>query len=55
MYTDIALGSENGFCSILVLSGESTIEDMEKSIHKPEYVYKSLEDITNELIKIYNI
>jgi ribonucleotide monophosphatase NagD (HAD superfamily) len=55
LYTDIALGSDNGFSSILVLSGESTIEDLEKSTHKPEYAYKSLEDITNELIKIYDI
>ncbi|HOD93332.1 MAG TPA: HAD-IIA family hydrolase [Clostridia bacterium] len=55
LYTDIALGADNGFTSILVLSGESSCEDMNRSDIKPDLVYSSLKDISEELKKIYNV
>lgn len=55
LYTDIALGVINGFPSILVLSGESSMEDLKTTESKPDYIFNSLEDITKELSKIYNL
>ncbi len=55
LYTDIALGVNNGFASILVLSGESSLEDMNKSNTKPSMVYTSLEEISKELKKTYRL
>ena len=42
LYTDIAVGVNAGITSILVLSGESTREDLEKSEIKPDYVFDDL-------------
>ncbi len=55
LYTDIALGADNGFTSILVLSGESSLEDMHKSNTKPDFVYPSLKEISEEIKKIHNL
>lgn len=45
LYTDIAFGVGCGFHTILVLSGETTREDLEKSDVHPECVLASLNDI----------
>ena len=45
LYTDVKLGINSGIVSILVLSGESTREDLEKSDFKPDYVFESVKEI----------
>lgn len=48
LYTDVACGLNAGVDAALVLSGESTEEDLKTSPHKPDYVFKDL----GELVKI---
>lgn len=50
LYTDIASGVNAGISSIFVLSGEGTMEDLEKSEVKPEFVYKNIREILNDLM-----
>lgn len=45
LYTDIAMGVNNGITSVLVLSGETTTEQLKKSDIKPDFVFDSLKDI----------
>lgn len=47
LYTDIALGAHNGVCSVLVLSGESTLDDVEKldDGDRPDFVFPSLDEV----------
>ncbi len=47
LYTDIALGKKHGMCSILVLSGETTEEDVEnaETADRPDYVFPSLLEV----------
>ncbi len=49
LYTDIASGVNANISSIFVLSGEGTLEDLEKSEVKPEFVYKNIREILNDL------
>lgn len=42
LYTDIAMGYKNGVTSILVLTGETKPEDVEKSEIKPDFIFSSL-------------
>jgi len=49
IYTDIACGVNAGIDTALVLSGESTIEDIEKNKEKPTHVYQGIRDILNDL------
>ena len=42
IYTDITCGVNAGICSIFVLSGEGTLEDVEKSDVKPDYIYENI-------------
>jgi len=42
LYTDIATGVSNGITGILVLTGETKLEDVEKSEVKPDYIFDSL-------------
>ena len=44
LYTDIALGKKHGVTSVLVLSGETKIEDVEAAADadKPDFVYDDL-------------
>jgi len=51
VYTDIASGYNAGVDTVLVLSGEGTIEDAECSDTKPTYIMKDIKEIYN---KIYN-
>lgn len=45
LYTDVATGVNNGGKGILVLSGEATLEDMEKSDVKPHGVFASIAEM----------
>ena len=45
LYTDVAAGASNGLHSALVLSGEATLEDRDKSDVKPELIFDSVKDI----------
>lgn len=51
LYTDIACGVNSGISSIFVLSGEGTLEDLEKSDVKPEFVYDNIQKIYYDLVK----
>lgn len=51
LYTDIAVGVNSGITSILVLSGESTLEDLKNSDVKPDYVFNDLSGISEALLK----
>ena len=45
LYTDIAAGKNNGLTSILVLSGEATLEDTRTSKVIPDLIYSSVQDM----------
>ncbi|MBR5152079.1 MAG: HAD-IIA family hydrolase [Clostridia bacterium] len=51
LYTDIACGVNAGISSIFVLSGEGTLEDLETSDTKPEFVYENIRKIYEDLRK----
>lgn len=51
LYTDIASGINAGVSTIFVLSGEGTMEDVQNSKEKPEFIYKNIREIYNDLIK----
>ena len=42
LYTDIACGCNAGIDTAFVLSGEGTLEDLEKSEAKPTYVLRNI-------------
>ena len=45
LYTDIACGNNAGIDTILVLSGEGTMEDCEKYGVKPTYIFRDIADV----------
>lgn len=47
LYTDIALGRRHGVTAVLVLSGETTVADVEAAepIDRPDFVFDSLDDV----------
>jgi len=49
LYTDIALGHTSGIITILVLSGESRLVDLENSPFKPNYVFQNLGELAEQL------
>ena len=49
LYTDIACGNNAGIDTILVLSGEGTIEDIEKYGVKPTFIYKDIAAVLADL------
>lgn len=49
LYTDIAAGRNNGLKSILVLSGEATMDDVGKSEVLPHLIFGSVKDIAGML------
>ena len=51
VYTDIASGHNAGVDTVLVLSGEGTIEDAESADTKPTYIFDNIRQLYN---KIYN-
>jgi 4-nitrophenyl phosphatase len=42
LYTDIALGGTSGITTVLVLSGETKMEDLEDSPYRPDTIFKDL-------------
>lgn len=50
LYTDMHLAIDNGMCAIGVLSGEMTLEDIEKSEQKPNFVFESVADLHKKLL-----
>ena len=51
LYTDIASGINAGVSTIFVLSGEGTMEDVDNREQKPEFIYKNIREVYNDLIK----
>ena len=49
LYTDIACGVNAGINSVFVLSGEGTLEDLEKSDVKPDFVYKNIKTLFDDI------
>lgn len=49
LYTDIACGVNAGISSAFVLSGEGTMKDLEESEVKPEFVFKDIKEILDNL------
>lgn len=45
LYTDVACGTKNGAKGLLVLTGETTREDLSHATFTPDGVYESLEEI----------
>lgn len=54
LYTDVQLGINAGITSVLVLSGESTAEDHDKSEVKPDYVFSSVRELGKALLSEEN-
>jgi len=52
LYTDIALGTNAGILSVLVLSGETTEADLAESEIRPDYVFSNLGGIADVLNSI---
>ena len=51
LYTDIKCGTNAGVNTIFVLSGEGTMEDLEKNEAKPEFIYDNIRTVYNDLVK----
>lgn len=49
LYTDIALGKTSGVTTILMLSGETKISDLEGSDIRPDYIFDDLEALNKEI------
>ncbi len=50
LYTDIKTGENAEIVSILVLSGETSLFDYEKSDIRADYVYKSIKEICEDIV-----
>ena len=51
LYTDMEMARQAGLASILVLSGESTKDDLSKTTQQPDFVFGSVVDIQEALEK----
>lgn len=51
IYTDIACGVNAGILSVMVLSGEATMEDVENGDIKPTYIFENIREIYTTLKK----
>ena len=51
LYTDIALGQSSGIATVLVLSGETKIEDLKDSPFQPDYTFQNLGAVADWLEK----
>ena len=45
LYTDIAVGVNNGAHGLLVLTGEANMRDVQKSDTKPDAIFRDLREI----------
>lgn len=52
LYTDIALGSTAGIPTILVLSGETHLDEIEDSPYRPAYVFQDIKAVTEHLLHL---
>lgn len=52
LYTDIALGETTGIPTILVLSGETKIEEVATSPYQPSYIFNNLEAVADHLLEM---
>ncbi|MHA1278582.1 MAG: HAD hydrolase-like protein [Candidatus Helarchaeota archaeon] len=51
LYTDIRMANENGILAILVLTGETSLEDVSNSTNKPDYILKNIQ-LLNSLLNL---
>ena len=51
LYTDIAAGAAAGVTTVCVLSGESTLADVEVSPVKPNYLLPSIRQLYEQIKK----
>lgn len=51
LYTDIACGNNAGISTVFVLSGEGTMEDVKNGDAKPEFIYKNIRKVLEDLTK----
>ncbi len=51
LYTDIALGQSSGIVTVLVLSGETKMEDLKDSPFQPDYIFQNLAGVADWLVK----
>lgn len=51
LYTDIALGTTSGVSTVLVLSGETQLEDLQASPYQPDFVFRDLAELVETLSK----
>ncbi len=49
LYTDIAIGYQNGITTVLVFSGETNPEDLEHSKVQPDYTVSSIKELEEHL------
>ena len=49
LYTDIASGYNAGIDTMLMLSGESTLDDLRDFDFEPTYIYKNVRELFNYL------
>jgi HAD superfamily hydrolase (TIGR01457 family) len=49
LYTDIALGQSSGIATVLVLSGETSMEDLKDSPFQPDYTFQNLAGVADWL------
>jgi 4-nitrophenyl phosphatase len=49
LYTDIALGQSSGIATVLVLSGETKMEDLKESPFQPDYIFQNLAGVSDWL------
>ncbi len=49
LYTDIACGINAGVCSIFVLSGEGTLDDIKTTEVHPDYIYKDIKTLLQDI------
>jgi HAD superfamily hydrolase (TIGR01457 family) len=52
LYTDIAMGQTSGIVTVLVLSGETKVEDLKDSPFQPDYIFKDLAGVADWLERI---
>jgi ribonucleotide monophosphatase NagD (HAD superfamily) len=49
LYTDIKMGYDLGVKSVLVLSGETTMEDYDKSEIKADFIFDSVKELKEKI------